>query len=96
MFTKRSVIALLVGVNLLLLFALLASSHAPPAAYAQGGMKTGEYLAVTAKVAGQTQNALYVLDVRERQLYAFFPTSASSTQLALIGPRDLAKDFDRK
>ena len=95
MLRKRSVIALLVGLNVLLLFALVAGSHSPPA-YAQGGMRSGEYLAVTAKVAGQTQNVLYVLDVRERQLYAFFPTKANTTQLVTLGPRDLAKDFGRK
>jgi len=96
MFTKRSVIALLVGANMLLLFALIMGTLAPPAAYAQGGVRAGEYLAVTAKVAGQTQNVLYVLDLRERQLYAFFPTGANTTQLSNIAPRDLAKDFGRK
>ena len=97
MFTRRPLIALLAGVNVLLLLALLAGTHSPPAAYAQGGMRAGgEYLTVTAKVAGQTQNVLYVVDVRGRQLFAFYPAAANTTQLGAIGPRDLAKDFGRK
>ncbi len=94
MFTKRSIIVLLVGVNLLLLAALWLASYSPAAAYAQGGARVGDFASVTAKAAGQTYDVLYVLDVPARKLYAFFPTQQQ--RLTSAPPRDLAKDFDRK
>ena len=96
MFTKRSMIVMLVGLNLFLLAVLLFGSYSLPAAYAQVGARPGDFACVTAKVAGQTYDVLYVLDVPSRKLYAFYPTGGHTNQLAATQPRDLAKDFDRK
>ncbi len=94
MFTKRSIIVVLVGVNLLLLAALWIGSYSLPAAFAQGRARAGDFASVTAKAAGQTYDVLYILDVPARKLYAFYPTQ--QLRLTSAPPRDLAKDFDRK
>ncbi len=94
-FTKRSVIAILVGVNLILLGALMMQSYALPAAFGQGGGRPGDFVCVTAKAAGQTYDVLYVLDVPARKLYGFYPPSGQAKRLTTAPPRDLAKDFGR-
>ncbi len=53
-FTKRSAIVALVGLNLMLLATLLLASQSLPTAYAQAARGTGGFACVTAKVAGQT------------------------------------------
>lgn len=94
MFTKRSLIVVLVGVNFVLLAALWVGSYSPPAAFAQGSARAGDFASVTAKAAGQTYDVLYVLDVPARKMYAFYPTQQQ--RLKAAPPRDLSKDFDRK
>ena len=96
MFAKRSMIVMLVGLNLLLLAVLMLGSYSLPTAYAQVGARPGDFACVTAKVAGQTYDVLYVLDVPSRKLYAFYPTGGHTNQLAATQPRDLAQDFDQK
>lgn len=96
MFTRRSVIVILVGVNLLLLGLLLVGSYSLPAAHAQIGARAGDFACVTAKVAGQSYHTLFVLDVPSRKLYAFYPVDGHTNRLAASAPRDLVKDFDRK
>ncbi len=95
MFGKRSAIVTLVGLNLLLLAALILGSYSLPAVYAQGGARPGDFACVTAKAAGQTYEVLYVLDVPAHKLYAFHPTRGHTNQLAATAPRDLARDFNR-
>ena len=94
MFTKRCVLVILVGANLLFLAALLIGSYSLPAAYAQGSARPGDFACVTAKAAGQSYDVLYVLDLPARKLYALYPTQ--SKRLMTAPPRDLAKDFGRK
>lgn len=96
MLTKRAVIVGLVGVNLLLLTALLAGSYPPPAAYAQSGARAGDFVCVTAKAAGQSYDVLYVLDVPARKLYGFYPSGPGRGKLVASPPRDLATDFQHK
>jgi hypothetical protein len=96
MFTKRSTIVILVGLNLLLLAAILLPSYSLPAAHAQMRSRTGDYACVTAKAATQTYDVLYVLDVPSRKLYAFYPTAAGRRgSLTAAPPRDLVEDFER-
>lgn len=95
MLTKRSAIVLLVGLNLLLLAALVIGSYSPPMAYAQAGRQAGGFVCVTAEVAGSTHNVLYVLDVSGRKLHAFFPTGGRGAALDPCPPRDLLEDFGR-
>ncbi len=94
-FTKRSAIVALVGLNLLLFVGLLLASQSLPTAYAQAARGAGGFACVTAKVAGQTYDALYTLDLPARKLYAFYPTAGRGSQLMAAPPRDLLKDFGR-
>lgn len=93
MLTKRTPIVLLVGINLLLLAAILFQSYSLPRAFAQARGRAGDFVCVTAKIVGQDYDALYVLDVPEQKLYAFYPTSGRGNKLAATPGRDLAKDF---
>jgi hypothetical protein len=58
--------------------------------------RPGDFACVTAKVAGQSYHTLFVLDVRQRKLHAFYPVDGHSGKLAPAAPRDLAEDFNRK
>ncbi len=90
--TKRATIVALVGVNLLLLAALIVGSYSLPAAHAQPRSRAGDFVSVTAGVTGQSYDVLYVLDVPERTLHAFVPT-IPSRELEYAGSRNLADDF---
>lgn len=92
---KRTAIALLVGLNLLLLTALVFSSYSLPAVYAQGNPRAGDFICATAEVGGQRYDVLYVVDLPSRKLHAFYSTSARGKQLMAAPPRDLARDFAR-
>ena len=96
MLTKRSVITLLLGLNLLLMAGLVIASTSLPVAYAQAGARPGDFVCVTAKAAGQSYDVLYLLDVRERKLHALYPASAARNPLVPALPRDLAADFQQR
>ena len=93
MLRKRSLVVLLAIVNLILGAALLAGTTSLPPAFAQAGIRPGEFLCVTAKPSGQSYDVLYVLDVPSRQLHAFYPGLPQSKNLSQAKPRDLTKDF---
>ena len=90
---KRSVLAMLLVLNGLLVLALLTAGGVLPTARAQVGARGASYLCVTAKSAGQSYDVLYVLDQTGRQLHAFYPGQGQARQLTRAEPRDLAKDF---
>ena len=97
MTTKRWGLVCLAGLNLFLLIALLMSSESLPAALAQvGGRPGGDFTCATAKASGQSYETLYVLDITEDKLYAFYPSPTQRNQLAPTPPRDLRMDFNRK
>ncbi len=99
MFSKRSIIVLLAGANLLLLFGLLFATQSGSSAFAQGRPGgSGDLVAVTAKVASQTYEVLYLLDVSSRKLFAFYPQASGPmrNQRVAAPPRDLLNDFERK
>ncbi|UCE61643.1 MAG: hypothetical protein JSU63_07820 [Phycisphaerales bacterium] len=93
MFSKRSIIALLVGLNVLLLVLLVMGSYSMPAAFAGARAPDGDYICVTAKAQGQSYDVLYMLDTKADTLHALYPTSVQSKQYATAAPRDLAADF---
>lgn len=97
MLTKRSIIALLVGVNLLLLAVLLVATYSPPAAYAQARGMPGNFVAVTAKAAGQNYDVLYLLDRQQQKLHAFYPqrTGGKKYGYGYGKYRDLKADFNQ-
>ncbi len=95
MFTKRSWIALLVGVNAMLIVALLAQVVSLPTALAQASRRGGKPVCVTAKGSGQTYDVLYVLDPSQAELLALYPGGGPGSKLKATPPRDLKKDFER-
>lgn len=94
--TKQSVIVLLSLVNLVLLVTLVLGSYSTPTAFAQGGARPGDFISVTAKAAGQSYDVLYVLDVRDRKLFGFYPSAPPRSTLVATAPRDLTLDFRPK
>jgi len=94
MFTKRSAIAALAGLNLILLACLLFHSYSLPTAYAQRAGASSGMVAVTAQ-ADANYDVLYLLDLGQRKLHCFVPNRDRSGQFAYGGSRDLAADFQR-
>jgi hypothetical protein len=94
--SKRVLILALAAVNLVLLLVLVLSTYTPSQAFAQGLSRSGEYILVAAK-AEQTNDAIYLLDLRTRQLHAFrstFPRAGGEPiRVGLIHTRDLVRDF---
>ena len=91
---QRSVLAILLAFNTLLVFALLAAGGVLPVAAAQGPVRgPGNYVCVTAKSAGQSYDVLYVLDQGSQQLHAFYRDPPQARQLTRASPRDLRVDF---
>lgn len=95
--TKRTAITVLLGLNLLLLVALLSSVLKLPTAFAQAGGRRGGFVCVSAKAAGQSYDVLYALDLSSRKLHAFHPASTrGKTTVIHADTRDLAVDFGRQ
>jgi hypothetical protein len=94
--TKRAVVILLVAVNLVLFSVLVLSSYTPPQAFAQGLARGGEFMLISAR-AEQSNDAVYLLDLRTRQLHVFrtnFPRAGGEiTRVTLRHSRDLIRDF---
>ena len=89
---KRTCIVLLVGVNLLLLAALVFSVFPGPTAYAQRVGTSGNFMIVS----GEIQNgydALYLFDVAERKMHAFTIEKGGAGRLQHRDFRDLKADF---
>ena len=92
MLSKRWVIVLLVGANLVLLAALLIGSYSLPAAHAAGQGRPGDFIAVTAQAPGQGYDVLYILDVPEKKLHALSPGNKKQLQPVQF-PADLQQAF---
>ncbi len=92
--TKRSAIVALVGLNLLLLAALILSTHSPPVANAQGVGAGGNFIAVTCQ-ADLDYDVFYLVDLPSRKLHAFVPARQLDGKLKYVGSRDLEDDFRR-
>lgn len=93
--TKRCIIAILGGINLLLAAALILASQPAPSAFAQRGARAGNFVSVTAKASGQSYDVLYVLDVPGQKLHGYYPAGGRGGNLIATPPRDLAQDFGR-
>lgn len=93
MLRKRSVIALLVGVNLFLLGLLIASSYSLPTAFAQGRGAPGDFISVVATPSSQSYDVIYLLDTRSERLHAIYPSNLQKRNYGYGGSIDLKKDF---
>lgn len=94
MITKRSIIAALAGLNLLLLASLIFSSYSLPAAYAQRRGASSDFVAITCR-ADEDYDALYIIDLGERALHCFVPNRDRSGRITYAGGRNLVDDFSR-
>jgi hypothetical protein len=91
--TKRALIVLLVGVNLVLLATLILAGWHLPAAYAQAAPLGQNYVLITGQV-NDNSDALYMVDVSQRRLHAFIPNRDLNNRRAFyVGFRDLQRDF---
>lgn len=95
MFTRRALIVLLAGINVILLVGLLAANIAPSAAFAQAG-SPGGMACVTAKAAGRTYDVVYLLDSAQHKLHAFYASNPQTKKHVHAGFRDLAQDLGKK
>jgi hypothetical protein len=97
--TKRVLIVLLAGLNLVLLVGFLSRAFSPQPAWAQGAARGHDYALIAGRLA-QGNDALYMIDGSARRMHVFrtnFPRVVGTpTRVALIGSRDLARDFGRK
>ena len=94
MLTKRSAVAALVGLNLLLLACLLFNSYSLPTVYAQRAGAASGMVAITAR-ADPNYDVVYLLDLGKRTLHCFIPNRDRSGAFAYGGSRDLGSDFKR-
>ena len=95
MFSKRALIVLLIGINVLLFVALVVGSYSLPTAYAQVSPSGSRLVCVTAKAAGRSYDVLYTVDFPTHRMYAFYPSGGRTERLLATPPRDLPKDFGR-
>lgn len=97
MMNKRAVISALVVFNIVLTLILLATATSLPRANAQTfAGHAGDFVCVTAKGSGQSYDVLFMLDVPNQKLHAFYPGNVQSKQLQYGKFRDLKADFGRK
>lgn len=90
--SKRYWIAVLAGVNLLLLTALVLVSTSPKQAHAaQDTGLAGNYLVVTSQVLSNV-DAVYIFDRQEHFLH-IFEWDRGARRLVHIGSRNIEADF---
>ncbi len=91
--TKRALIVLLVGVNLVLLATLMLWQWQLPAAQAALTGPAEEYLMVAGEMRDGV-DVLYIIDVGRRRMHAFVPNrDLGNRRLFHVGVRDLKRDF---
>lgn len=92
---KKILTCLLIGANCLLAAALIVSTVSLPGAHAQAGRGGSDYLAVTAKAAGRNSDVLFLFDVPNQRLHAFYPGLPQRNEIARSEARDIKKDFGK-
>ncbi|MCL2700857.1 MAG: hypothetical protein FWE88_04090 [Phycisphaerae bacterium] len=87
---KKAVIAALAALNVGLLVWVLTMHSEPAHAQVRGG---SDYLQVSGRV-GQNSEAIYILDLKTRNLKAWY-YSTSDRKLVELRGRDIEADFKR-
>lgn len=90
--SRHAVLVLLVGLNLLLLAALILSVYSPPPAYAQAAARSGDYILLSGRIQA-SHDAVYLFDLRNRLLHTFRATPGQPTRIAPADTRELMRDF---
>ncbi len=88
---KRTWLSLLVCLNLVLLAATILVGTSPRTAHAQGTGLSGNYLVVSGEIQEEF-DALYMVDLRERALHAFY-FRKGTRDMQYAGYRSLELDF---
>lgn len=86
----------LVLVNLLLVTALVLNVTTPRSAEAQVLGGGNNYAVVTAELVQGDEDALWILDLRTRKIYAFRLPQGQAKEMVEIGWRDVGKDLRPK
>ncbi len=94
---KKSIIVGLVGLNLLLLAALILASYDPPTANAQvRGGRAGDFLMATVQIH-EDYDALAIINVPLGVMHVFVPRETKAgAKLAWTDTRNLNRDFGRQ
>ncbi len=92
--SRQSVLVLLVGLNLLLLGAIILSVYTPPAALAQAPGRSADYLLVSGRIQVE-HDAVYLFDLRNRLLHVFRAVPGQPINVIPVDTRELARDFRR-
>ncbi len=96
MLSKRGIIVALVGLNLALAAGLILCSYSPPAAYAQGMGRPGDYLMATVQIRSDI-DALVVIHAPRAAMHVFRPQEQRGhIALQWVMSRDLNRDFRRR
>ncbi len=82
----------LVVLNVILVAVAAISFFHLPAANAQPMGMSGNFLMVAGAILGSKANVVYVVDLENRQLNAFFYDRATQ-EVSLVGSRDLIRDL---
>lgn len=91
--SRRTIITVLVGANLLLLSILIVGHSEPRKAYAQLAPAAQKYVMVAGEIR-EGVDALYIIDLSRRALHVYIPNrELNRRRLIYRGARDLARDF---
>jgi hypothetical protein len=97
--TKRVLIVLLAGLNVLFLACLVFTVYTPSTAFGQVQPRGGDYLMVTTEVE-PANDVIYLIDSHAKRMYAFRTTyprmPGTPARFALLAQRDLTGDFRRE
>jgi len=88
---KRSIVVLLVGVNVVLLTVLIVTAWDLPKANAQAAPLASNYVMV-AGVVQSDHDALYIIDLSARTMHVF-DIDRTNRNFNLLDMRDLRRDF---
>ena len=94
MLTKRTLIVALLGLNLVLLAALVLSLDVLPRAQANAGGRPGDFAACTVKIH-EDYDGVYIVDQTNRKLHLLTPSPKNDGTISLVQTRDLESDFRR-
>ena len=95
MIRKRTLVTALAGLNLLLLAGLILASYEPPAAYAQGRGRPGDYVMATCQVHSD-YDVLAVINAQKGLMFIYLPRETrNGAKLVAAGFRNLNRDFAR-
>lgn len=89
--TRRGIVALLAGLNAILLTTLVLTSWRLPVANAQAAPMASNYLMVAGEI-NNDHDALYVLDLAARMMFVM-EVDRTGKNLIPLDVRDLKKDF---